>query len=211
MEEEKEFELEPLSKRHQKVLDEYLVCFNKTKAYQTAYPSSSYDSARTGAARLFADANFSAHLKAKSEELQMSADEAIKRVTDVARSDVGVFFKVSDEWMFNPLPEYEILDEKEVIDGTVDPPKKRVSYRVRHVILDMDKVRDPAYSWMLKSFSNSRKNGYKIELHDQYDALRDILKLHGKFTDRVDVTSGGEKIELIVKYATDDKPPESTP
>lgn len=149
-------------------------------------------------------------IRARLDEVHMSADEALKHMADMGRSDMGVFWKVTDEWMYNPLPEYEILDEKEVIDDTKDPPEKRISYRVRHVVLDMDKVADPRYSWMIKKFSNSRRNGLSIEMYDRHAVNRDILKVHGKFTDRVDVTTGGEKVNRIeIVYA--DIPTETTP
>jgi len=34
----------------------------------------------------------------------------------------------------------------------------------------------------------------RVKLHDAYTALRDIAKMHGKLTDRVDLTTGGDKI-----------------
>lgn len=198
-----------LSKKHCLFVEEYLKQFNATKAYLTVYPKSSYDSARANSARLLANDNISKEIQARLAEVHMSADEALKHMADMGRSDMGVFWKVTDEWMYNPLPEYEILDEKEVMDDTKYPPEKRISYRVRHVVLDMDKVADPRYSWMIKKFSNSRRNGLSIEMYDRHAVNRDILKVHGKFTDRVDVTSGGEKLQPpqiieIVKYY--DKP-----
>lgn len=175
----------PLSKKHKRVLDEYLVCFVQWKAYKVVYPDSSEEVCRTSSSRLFADANFQAHLQARLNEAHMSADEALKLQAEIARGDVGVFFKVVDEWMFNPLPEYEILDEKEVVDKTQEPPVKRISYRVRHVVLDMDKVIDPRYSHLIHKFSNTRKNGVSIETYDKQTAIRDVLKIHGKFKDGV--------------------------
>lgn len=184
-----EIELKPLSKPHQVVLDNYLILFHQTKAYMVAYPRAKETSARTAAARLFADANFSAHLQARLSEIHMGADEALKLQSDIARGDVGIFFRPVDEWMFNPLPEYEILDQKEVIDDTADPPKTRISYRVFHVVLDMEKVMNPQYSHLIKKFTNSRKNGLSIEMYSRQEAIRDALKIHGKFTERVDLTN----------------------
>jgi len=190
-----EKELKPLSKVNQKILDEYLICFNQWKAYKKGHPKVTDESARTLSSRLFADVDFSAHLTARLNEVHMSADEAMKLQSDLAHVDVGFFFKPIDEWVFHPLPSYEILDEREVIDDTKDPPEKRISYRVRHVALDMDKIQDPRYSWMIKSFSDSSKFGLKIETYDRQAAIANILKLHGKFTDKVDLTSNGETLK----------------
>lgn len=41
------------------------------------------------------------------------------------------------------------------------------------------------------------------------ESLRKLLGLN--MPERVDVTSGGEKVELVIRYATDDKPPETPP
>jgi len=85
-----------------------------------------------------------------------------------------------DEWMFNPLPSYEVLDEKEVIDDTdTENPVKRISYRVRHVVVDMDKVIDPRYSRFIQEFSNT-KDKLSIKTYDRQAAIRDILRVHGK-------------------------------
>src|SRR5689334_14078232 len=86
---EEENKLKPLSKRHQYVMDEYLVCWSKTVAYKKAYPSASHTSAKASAARLFADVNFSAHLQARLSEIHMSADEALALQTEIARVDLG--------------------------------------------------------------------------------------------------------------------------
>lgn len=176
-------ELKPLSKKHKRVQDEYLKCWNQTKAYQAVYPNSEYESARTAAARLFANDNFSAHLNLRLNEAHMSADEALARQAEIGRASLGTFFKVVDEWMFNPLPEYEILDEKEVIEETDKGPVKRISYRVLHIVLDTEKVMDPQYSHLIKRFTNSRKTGLSIEMYSAQEAHRDALKVAGKLKD----------------------------
>lgn len=149
----------------------------------STHPRSSYEAARVSASKWLAKPNIKAEVEARLAELQMSADEALKRNSDIARGDMGVFYKVIDEWMFNPLPTHEILDVREVIDTEATPPKKRISYRVRHVVLDMDKVMDPNYSYLIKSFSDSRRSGLKIELYPADAAIERVLRVHGKFKD----------------------------
>jgi len=190
--------LKPLSKKHQRVLDEYVKCFNQYDAYSTVYTKTTYDSAKASATRLFTDVNFKEHLQARLDEIHIGANEALKLQADIARGNIGIFFKPVDEWMFNPLPEYEILDMKEVIDDTKTPPVTRISYRVFHVVLDMDKVMNPQYSHLIKKFSNSRKNGLSIELYSRQDAIRDALKVHGKFTDHVDLSNSDGTLKPIV-------------
>jgi len=179
--EETQIELAGLSVRDLETLDEYFRNgYNATKAYLLTHPDSSYNAARSSAADFLARPNIKAEVARRLEEKHMSAEEAFERVSNIGRGDLGVFYKVVDEWMFNPLPSYEILDEKEVIDDT-DPEKpiKRISYRVRHVALDMDKVIDPQYSYLIKEFSDDGKK-LGIKLYSAYEANRDVLKLHGK-------------------------------
>jgi len=179
--EETQIELAGLSVRDLETLDEYFRNgYNATKAYLSTHPDSSYNAARSSAADFLARPNIKAEVARRLEEKHMSAEEAFERVSNIGRGDLGVFYKVVDEWMFNPLPSYEILDEKEVIDDT-DPEKpiKRISYRVRHVALDMDKVMDPQYSYLIKEFSDDGKK-LGIKLYSAYEANRDVLKLHGK-------------------------------
>lgn len=190
-----EEKLKPLSKRHQRVLDEYLICWSKTEAYKKAYPSASHASAKTSSARLFADDNFSAHLQARLDEVHMGSDEALALLSEIGHADIGVFYKVVETWMFNPLPTYEVLGEREVIDEESVPPRKRTSYLVRNVVLDMDKVIDPRYSHLIQEFSDSRRTGLKIKIYDKHAAIRDVLKVHGQFKEQVDITSGGKPLE----------------
>lgn len=197
-----------LTHKQQVFIDEYLRCFNGAEAARRA--GYSEKTARITASNLLALPNINEQIQARKDEIHIGADEALKMQSDIARGDIGIFFRPVDEWMFNPLPEYEILDQKEVLDETVDPPKVRISYRVFHVVLDMEKVMNPNYSHLIKKFTNSRKSGLSIELYSRQEAIRDALKVHGKFTERVDVTSGGGKVEIVVKYADNSKPTEDS-
>jgi phage terminase small subunit len=197
-----EQEPKKLTRKQQVFISEYLKCFNATEAAKRA----GYSEATAYAIgwENLRKPEIKAGIDARLDEVHMSANEALKLTADLARVDIGVFFKIVDEWVFNPLPTYEILDEKEVVDDTKDPPEKRISYRVRHVVLDMDKITDPRFSWMLKSFSDSHKFGLKIETHDRHAAIRDVLKTHGKFIDRTDITTGGEKIKGYIGWTPDE-------
>jgi phage terminase small subunit len=186
-----EQEPKKLTRKQQVFISEYLKCFNATEAAKRA----GYSEATAYAIgwENLRKPEIKEGIDARLDEVHMSANEALKLTADLARVDIGVFFKIVDEWVFHPLPTYEILDEKEVLDDTKEPPEKRVSYRVRHVVLDMDKITDPRYSWMLKSFSDSHKFGLKIETHDRHAAIRDVLKTHGKIKD----PEGTLKIEVV--------------
>ena len=188
-------DLKPLSKTDLATLAEYFKTWNGTRAWMATHPRSSYNSARASAAEWLAKPNIKAAIAEKLSELHMSADEALALQTEIAHADTGVFYKIVETWMFNPLPSYEILDEKEVIDEEAVPPKKRISYLVRHVVLDMNKVIDPRYSHLIREFSDNGKRGLKIKTYDKQAAIRDVLKVHGKFTEKVDLSNSDGSLQ----------------
>jgi hypothetical protein len=164
-------ELKPLSKKHQRVLDEYLLCFNQWRAYKAVYPNVTDESARTLSSKLFADVNFLAHLEARLNDVHMSANEALKLTADIARGDIGDFMAIGSMGFSldleaareaNKTGLIKKVSQKTIIDGKTD--------KETHII--------------------------DIELYDRQSAIRDILKLHGKFTDKLEIKGG---VEMIVK------------
>ncbi len=175
-----------LSRKQAVFVSEYLQCFNAAEAARRA--GYSERTARQIGQENLTKPYIQALISDRLAVIHMSANEVLKLLADIARADIGVFFKVSDEWMFHPLPTSEILDEKEVIDDS-DPekPVKRISYRVRRVILDLDKIMDPQYSYLVKRFSDRGRRGMSIELHDAMRALELIGKYHRLFVERLEV------------------------
>lgn len=55
-------EFKDLKESHKAFCKEYVTHWNKTKAYQTVYPDSSYDSARSSSAELFANPNIQSYI-----------------------------------------------------------------------------------------------------------------------------------------------------
>lgn len=92
-------ELAPISKRipikkHRLVIDEYFKSnMNQTKAYQNIY-GGDYDSARSNAARLFANDNIQEEIERRLKESAMSADEVLMRWASMAAGDMGEFADV---------------------------------------------------------------------------------------------------------------------
>lgn len=169
-------ELKPLSKKHQVFLDEYLKCFNQTRAYLKVYPSSSGEAARANAARLIARDNVKAHLQARLAEIHMSADEALKLTADIARGDVA-----------------EIMDVSSV-GFSLDMTKAKEAGKTRLI----KKVKQKTITYLAKKESEEDREvvELEVELYDAQAAIRDILKLHGKFTDKVEVSGG---VEMVIK------------
>lgn len=150
-------ELKPLSKKHQRVLDEYLVCWSKVKAYQSAYPDIKYNAAKSSAVRLFTDANFSAHFQARLDEIHMSSDEALKLLADHARGDLGDF-----------IDDYGGIDLVAAREAGKTHLIKKVESRVVRV---NGKDRD------------TETITTKVELHDPQAAIDKLLRVSGKLKD----------------------------
>lgn len=183
MEEEK---LKPLNRKQKVFVAEYVKCWNASEAARRA--GYSEKTARSIGQRLLKDVAIKAEIDARLAEIQMGADEALSLQADIARSNIGDFFRVVEEWMMNPLPSYEILDEKEEIVPTEDGgEEKQVRYLVRHVVLDTEKLVDPKYSHLVHKFSDSKRSGLSIETYDKQAAIRDVLKVAGKIRDGVTI------------------------
>ena len=167
-------DLKPLNKKQKRVLDEYLICFVQWKAYKVAYPDSSDEVCRTSSSRLFADANFQAHLQARLNEAHMSADEALKLTADIARGDITEF-----------ITPYGNLD----IDLLKNSGKGRLVKKIKQkTVTKIGKGEKDEDTEVLDT---------EIELYSAQEAIRDILKVHDKIKD------GTGKFELVIRYASE--------
>lgn len=156
--------LVPLSKRHQRVLDEYLINFSQVKAYQKVYPNVTYDSAKSAAARLFATVNFKSHLQSRLDEVHMSADEAVKLLSEQARADIGKFAEPNGNgWIFDM--------EKAKKSGMTKLIKKIKQKTINFPI------------------AGRVETELEIELHDSQSALDKVLRIHGKYKDTVNLNN----------------------
>ncbi|HOG48005.1 MAG TPA: terminase small subunit [Anaerolineae bacterium] len=132
----------------------------------------------------------------------MATDETMGRLAEIARGDLGQFFKVAEVWLENPLPSHEIKAEREEVD---DKGEKHVKYLCRQIVLDVDKLTDPQFSRLVRKFADSPRNGLSVELHDPVRALELIGKDLGRFRDTIDVREvdlsklNDEQLERIAK------------
>jgi hypothetical protein len=110
----------------------------------------------------------------------MSADEALKLTADIARGDVTEF-----------ITGFGNID----IDAVRKSGKGRLIKKIKQkTVTKIGKGESDEDTEVLDT---------EIELYDAQAALRDILKIHGKFTDKVDLTSGGVPLEIKIVKATD--------
>lgn len=69
--------------------------------------------------------------------------------------------------------------------------------------IDLDKAKAQGKLYLLKKFKNTDK-GVEIELYDAQAALVQLGRHHGLFTDKTDITSGGEPIKTYISVSPDD-------
>lgn len=166
--------------RHRSFIDNYLICFNGTQAYQLAHPDCTYDSASVSSSRLLRNVKIKAELEKRFKEKVMSKNEVLSRLQDQAHATLLPFVKVDDEG-------YTYFNFK-------DPEAKKHFHLIKKV-----KHR--------KSESSNEKTGQynmehwvEVELHDPQRALELIGKYHALFTDKAEVT---EKRIIKVTFIKD--------
>jgi len=151
-------ELKKLSKKHQHVLDVYLTCWNKTKAYKASYPDITHNSAKAAASRLFKDPDFSAHVSAALDAVHLSYEEALALLADYARGDID-----------------EFLDD----DGNFDIEKARKA-GITHIIKEIEREERISKDGDITART-------KLKLHDPLAAIDKVLRVQGRYKDTLDL------------------------
>lgn len=167
--------LNPLSRKHQKFVNEYLLCFNGTDAYTKTYPKSSRDSARTTASELLAKPNIQAEIKSRLAEVHMSADEALKLRADIARGDIT-----------DLLTSLGTVDISLIKEKGLGRLIKKIKQRTITKIGKGDKDDD------------TEIHEIEIETYPADSAQQDILKIHEKLKD-----TPNQPITIVIKKASD--------
>lgn len=189
-----------LTDLQQAFIDEYFLCdLNGTEAAGRAGYQGNRNTLASIASENLRKPKIRAEIDRRLKERTMQANEVLYRLAEQARADLGAFFKLVEEWTFYPLPTHDILDAEEVIEKTDDGEERvRISYLVRRVALDTEKLVDPRYSHLLHKVSDSKRGGLRIEIFDKQAALIQLGKYHSLFIDRVKVEDWrSEAIDLI--------------
>lgn len=116
--------------------------------------------------------------------LQMSADEALQLNADIARGDIGQVMDVSSVG-FN-------LDMKKAQKLGLTKLIKRV------------KQKTTTYIAKKESEEDREVTDLEIELYPADAAIERALKVHGRLTQKVDLTSGGEKLNGVIRVVVHD-------
>lgn len=153
---------------------------NGTRAYMKLHPKAAYDTARVNASVTLTKTNIRAEIKRRLNEQAMSAEEAIYRLGEIGRADLFPFVRIDDDGF--------------VYFNFADPEAKRHLFLIKKIKSKRERrlegKGDDAEAW--------EGEWVEVELHDAHKAIQDILKIHGKFIDKMDLTSGGEKLPAAV-------------
>ena len=159
-----ENELPSLSDERQRVLDEYLLCWSRTQAYRNVHPKVKYKTAQQMAWALWKDKNFLAHLKARLEEVHMSADESLARMADIARGDI-----------------HGVLDDNlESLDA-----KKAIRNNKTKLIKSITRKRTITTG----TRSTTEHTSHKVEMYSALEALDKFMRVHGKYQDSLNINT----------------------
>jgi phage terminase small subunit len=175
-----ETELPKLSPKHQVFVNKYLELWNATRAYMAAYPAVSETTARTNGSLLLVNTNIQAHIRARLNELHMSADEALARMTDIAKARITDFYTGDG----NDL-DLSLFDTD--IDGNLVP--KQNTGLIKRIKIKRSSTQ----------FGESVET--ELELHNSQRAQEKILELNGRFGNLTkEPVSGGSRADTVPFY-----------
>lgn len=153
-----EKEIKPLSAKHQMFVNEYLKCWNATRAYMAAYPGATEATAGANGFMLLKKTEIQDHIKIRLEQSQMSADEALQNMADMARADIA-----------------DLTDD----DGNFDFEKARREGKTKLLRKIKRKIRTDK--------DGSVTEEVEFEMYDAQAANDKILRVHGKYQDNLEV------------------------
>lgn len=166
-----------VNNRQRVFVEEYLQCWNATEA---ARRSGYQGDANTVGPRLLANVGIATAIQARISEKALCADEVLSRLGEHARGDIGVFFKIAERWTDDPLTIHEVIDERVDTDKDGNPVRM---YKVRQIVIDLERLRDSRYSRLVRKFGDTPKAGTSIELYDAQAALVKLGEHLGLFKD----------------------------
>ena len=94
-----------LSSKHRQFIEQFLLTFNATEAYDQVYHPRSRDAAASNGYKLLRNAEIAEAIKHRLSETAMLADEVLMRLSAQARSDMNDFVRFNDDG--DPLPDLQ--------------------------------------------------------------------------------------------------------
>jgi phage terminase small subunit len=167
-----------MNNKQEAFVNEYLKDHNGTQAAIRA--GYSKKTARTIASQLLAILDISEAIKARIAEKTMSSDEVLTRLADMGRGDLADLMDVTTSGFT-----LELMKKDEEGNLIVKPETKLIK-----------KIKQKVTTYLAKNESQEDREivETEIELYSAQEALNTIAKLNGMITDKVDMTSKGEKL-----------------
>lgn len=160
-----------LTDNQKRFVEQYCIHFNGARAAREA--GYSEDNARQMAHENLTKPYIKIEINKRLAELSMSAEEATKRLTDMARGSIASFLEVDE-------------NGRTLINLSKDDAKENLG-----LIKKIKQVKKELFDGSIIEISS------EIELHDQKDAIIQILKLHGKFANKGDGEVKAKKYQLL--------------
>lgn len=173
-----------LSPKHRAFVNEYLDCFNATEAYMRVYAPKRRETAEVNASRLLSNAMVAEAIEARIKEKTMKVDEALARLSDMARGDLADFMDISGMGFSIALREAKEAGKTHLIK----------------------KVKQKTTTFLAKSESDEDREVHEIEieLHDPQAAIDKLLKVNGAYINRLELTGkDGSDLTINVKVTDD--------
>ena len=166
-----------LSPKHKKFADEYMQCWNATRAYMAAYPGATENSARRLGSLLLTNLDVKKYMSECYREQHATVDEVLAQLGRIVRADPSNL--IDDDGVVR------IFDEK-VVGGKIVRTKKP----------------ETKFIHKIKQRKTTKMSGdvvvtTEIELQDQ-DASRDkILRVAGVYKDNLNLTVDKITVKII--------------
>lgn len=172
----------------QKVFCEYYIqSWNATQAARQAGYKGNDDTIRAIASENLTKPNIKEYIESRVSEIAMDTNEILSRLTMWGRGTVSPFLKQDD------YSQALCVDSENQHIGLIKKIKQKettLKARDDETVLSRD---------------------FEIELHDAKDAVIQLAKIRGMYTERIDHTTGGEKIQgspIIAHNPKGEKPSE---
>lgn len=199
-----------LSIKHQQFAEEYLRCFNATKAYQATYPNVSRATAASNGYRLLKDkSEVAEYVQQRLSETAMSADEVLMRLAEEARAEYAEYIvalprldmvRMAQDGKADLIP--QIVDDHGNIDvlqlALTGQLADVAEYILQAGYVDIAAMERDGKKHLIKSIKPTQY-GMAIEFHDAQNAKLQIGKYHKLFIDRQEVENTG-KVQIHVVY-----------
>jgi phage terminase small subunit len=157
-----------MNNRQKIFVDEYLKCFNASEAARRAGYTG--ESNRIGT-RLLSNVVIKALIDQRIKESHMSADEALKLLAEQARGDIG-----------------DLIDDNGLMDIR--------SARAKGLTKLIKKIKQKTITHIgTGDEGDTETHEIEFEMYDAQSAIDKVLRVAGKYINRTDITSGGEKLQ----------------